>query len=53
MWGKSYKMGRTIGRAGMNTDIRMNNRAEAGMGLVTLIGLALFLAFILAMIGVI
>jgi hypothetical protein len=36
--GKAYKHGRTIGRAGMNTDIGMSNKAEVGMALPGLIG---------------
>lgn len=35
-------MGRTIGRAGMNSDIRMSNKAEVGFGMA---GLA-FMGFI-------
>jgi hypothetical protein len=49
MLGKSYKMGRTVGRAGMNTDIRMSNKAEVGFGAV---GLTFLLIILLVMIGV-
>lgn len=46
MLGKSYKHGRTLGRAGMNTDIRMSNKAEVGMAFPALIVLVvLFLIF--------
>lgn len=51
--GKAYKHGRTIGRAGMNTDIRMTNKAEAGFGMAGMIGFVLVIAVILALIGVI
>lgn len=47
--GRSYKMGRTIGRAGMNNDIRMSNKAEVGFGVV---GLTFLLIILLVMIGV-
>ena len=53
MLGKSYKMGRTIGRAGMNHDIRMSNRAEAGLGMASMIGFVLVIAVVLILIGVI
>jgi hypothetical protein len=47
--GRSYQIGRTIGRAGMNNDIRMSNKAEVGFGVV---GLTFLLIILLVMIGV-
>ena len=44
--GKAYKHGRTIGRAGMNTDIQMSNKAEVGMALPGLIGLIILFLII-------
>lgn len=46
MIGKSYKHGRTIGRAGMNTDVRMSNRAESGLGMIGVLGIIIVLGII-------
>jgi hypothetical protein len=48
-----YSHGRTAQRATRDSSIRMTNKAEAGMGAITLLGLVLFVAFFLALIGVI
>ena len=45
--GKAYKHGRTIGRAGMNTDIQMSNKAEVGMALPGLIGLMILFLIVI------
>lgn len=34
MWGKSYQVGRHMGRIGMDSRQRMTNRAEVGFGMV-------------------
>jgi len=45
--GKAYKHGRTIGRAGMNTDIGMSNKAEVGMALPGLVGLIILFLIVI------
>ena len=48
--GKAYKHGRTIGRAGMNTDIQMSNKAEVGMALPGLIGLMILFLIVIGVV---
>ena len=50
MFGRSYKIGRHMGRMGMDSNQRMTNRAEVGMGCVGLIGIAMVFLLILALI---
>lgn len=47
--GRSYQMGRQLGRMSQDSSMRMTNRAEVGFGMVGMFMLAMF---ILIMIGV-
>ena len=47
--GRSYKMGRTMGRMSQDSSMRMTNKAEVGFGMV---GMFVIGMFILIMIGV-
>jgi hypothetical protein len=51
--GMGYSHGRTAQRATQDKNIRMTNKAEAGMSAITFLGLAVFIAMFLALIGVI
>jgi len=51
--GMGYSHGRTAQRATQDKNIRMSNKAESGMGAITLLGFAVFVAVFLALIGVI
>ena len=48
-----YSHSRTVRRSGQDSSIRMSNKAEAGMGAISLIGVFLIIAVFLALIGVI
>jgi len=47
--GRSYQIGRTMGRMSQDSSMRMTNKAEVGFGMV---GMFMFAMFILIMIGV-
>ena len=48
MWGKSYKVGRHLGRMGQDSSMRMTNRAEVGFGMVGVASLLIILLMIIA-----
>ena len=45
--GRSYKMGRTMGRMSQDSSMRMTNKAEAGFGMVGLLGMAIIILLII------
>jgi len=47
--GRSYKMGRTMGRMSQDSSMRMTNKAEVGFGMVGMVALGIIA---LLMIGV-
>ena len=47
--GRSYKAGRTLGRVGLDSSMRMTNKAEVGFGLVGVIVMGII---VLVIIGV-
>lgn len=48
MYGKSYKIGRQMGRIGMDSRQRMTNRAEVGFGMVGTISIIVLFLLVLA-----
>jgi hypothetical protein len=48
-----YSQGRVVRRGGQDSSIRMTNKAEAGMGAISILGFIVFVAFFLVLFGVI
>ena len=51
--GTGYSHGRTVRRGGQDSSIRNTNKTDAGLGAIGIIGLVVFLAIFLSVIGVI
>jgi hypothetical protein len=51
--GTGYTQGRVVRRGGKDSSLRMSNKAEAGMGAISMLGLVLLVALFFALIGVI
>jgi hypothetical protein len=51
--GTGYSHQRTVRRGGKDSSIRMSNKAEAGMGAISMLGFVLLVAMFLVLIGVI
>lgn len=49
MWGKSYQVGRHMGRMGMDSRQRMSNKAEIGFGKVGTMAVIILLLLMLAL----
>ena len=48
-----YTQGRVVRRGGQDSSLRMSNKAEAGMGAISMLGFVLLIAVFLMLIGVI
>ncbi len=47
MIGRSYKMGRTMGRMSQDSSMRMTNKAEVGFGMVGVLGMGIIILLII------
>jgi hypothetical protein len=47
--GRSYKAGRTMGRMGQDTSMRMTNKAEVGFGMVGVFVLGIFVLILIGL----
>jgi hypothetical protein len=48
-----YSQGRVVRRGGQDSSIRMTNKAEAGMGAISILGFIVFIALFLTFVGAI
>ena len=49
MLGRSYKIGRHMGRMGMDTSQRMTNRAEVGFGMVGTLSIIILVLMVIVL----